>query len=201
MISRLTSTIIFVLLLPFTVQQSEGKSLKSLKPMEGIDNVALTMMLGGPLSLSGGGALRLFQGNVERAREFRRDLKMKIADVLHSYGVDLVPSSEAVILVDVFGRPLGEPDESHHYMFFLRVSLPLRNPTDSRLEEDLVPRTVIDVTAEEDLEVVITKSVLSILKTSLEEAGKESAKPYRTSAIQSGDPVTDWVPGCLGSPT
>ena len=163
---------LLVLLVLASRQGAGGTSLKILKPLAGIDRVTLSITIGGPLSLNGGTQLGLFRGDTQRASNFETTLKKDIQLLLANYGVSLNTSAQAEILVSIYGRPVTKPDLDHGYMFLLVVSLPTRLEGGTEPEEDLIPVTVIDVTTEQELEATLTMSILSLLRSSLEDAGK-----------------------------
>jgi len=163
--------LISFLILMITI--AEGTSLKTTVPLEGIESVAVSISIGGPLNLEGGVALRLFHGDVERARSFERTLMVEICDLLERYGVTVGSSNSAEILVDIFGRAIENPDEDHHYIFFLRISSPSRSQPGSEIDQDLIPRTVLDISTDVDLERTLTEAALFIIKTNLEDAGRK----------------------------
>ncbi len=179
---RRASETALALLLTFAAHDVKATSLKILEPLAGIDTVAMSIMIGGPLGLSGGVELLLFQGDVQRSANFKKELEDQVTLLLHSYGVTLASSNEAEILVHIYGRPVRNPDEDHYYVFLLVVSLPARNGTETGLDEELIPSTAIDVTTEKGLEVALTKSVIGILKEKLEDAGKERLASHWPSA-------------------
>lgn len=137
---------------------------------EGMTRARISIVIGGPLDLEGGPALRLFGGDQERAKLFDSILVQSISSKLAACDIKIDESIDSEITIRIYGRPARNVGQRSEYIFLVEIGVfNASQDKDKERQGFMSFRPVIGLAHDSELEAVLSDIVLAILSEELKD--------------------------------
>jgi hypothetical protein len=141
-------------------------SLKAIPPFDGVEDLSVDIMIGGPLTVEQSHPTGLFHGDSAQATRFVADLKDQLERALVDAGYRISQNREQQLLVSIYGRPERVSPDEEVILYQVSILFPVSNGGDP--DFDAYPdRQVIDLARPEEFEDQAKEVVLQLLQQAL----------------------------------